>query len=189
MQTLPVKGKYKRPIPSLEIIRAAFREENGRLFWVDRRPLEHFQCERAHRSWHVHAAGKEAGYYQKMKFGGPRWVIPINGVRLRRYQVIWLLHNGTWAERLDHINRNTLDDRIENLRECTHSQNLANTGPKKNNKSGYKGVYWAQGLWTAVICVNRKHIYLGGYDDPKKAHEAYVAASKQYHGEFACVGT
>ena len=87
---------------------------------------------------------------------------------------------------VDHINCNTLDNRRSNLRICTNAENGRNRRKNSNSTSGYKGVYWKKqySKWTALICVNGKSIFLGYFDTPEKAYEAYVAASKKYHGEF-----
>jgi hypothetical protein len=87
---------------------------------------------------------------------------------------------------VDHINGDTLDNRRSNLRICTITENNRNCHKYKNNTSGYKGVHWdkEKRKWRAAIKVNKKIISLGRFDDPEKAYEAYVAASKKYHGEF-----
>ena len=63
----------------------------------------------------------------------------------------------------DHINRNRLDNRPENLRTITHHQNCMNTGLSKNNTSGYKGVIYnkRKRKWQAYIRFNYKSIHLG----------------------------
>lgn len=85
----------------------------------------------------------------------------------------------------DHINMNGLDNRRNNLRICTRSQNYMNRGKYKDNISGYKGVYWYNKKWVAQIKVNAKQIYLGRFKDKEQAAEAYNKAAKKYHGEFA----
>jgi hypothetical protein len=87
---------------------------------------------------------------------------------------------------VDHINGNTLDNRRSNLRVCTHAENMRNRRKNSNSSSGYKGVFWDNHYkkWSSYIRVNNKRIYLGRFDDSKVAYEAYVAASKKYHGEF-----
>lgn len=90
----------------------------------------------------------------------------------------------------DHINGNGLDNRRENLRLATRSQNSINRGKQSNNKSGYKGVSWNKRdkRWTAQITINKHIINLGGFDTPEQAYEAYKEAAKQYHGTFANLG-
>jgi len=87
---------------------------------------------------------------------------------------------------VDHVSGDTLDNRKVNLRICSHAENQQNRKKGKNNTSGYKGVYFHCGKrkWRTTICVNKKRIYLGYFDTPEEAHEAYCEASKKYHGEF-----
>jgi len=89
----------------------------------------------------------------------------------------------------DHINRNKLDNRRENLRVATNSQNTANASRSKSNTSGYKGVTWDKnrGKWIAQIKVDGKHKHLGRYETSKEAYTAYCNAAVEYFGEFACL--
>ncbi|MFA5990454.1 MAG: AP2 domain-containing protein [Sphingomonas sp.] len=89
----------------------------------------------------------------------------------------------------DHINHNGLDNRRENLRVCTRSENLMNRGKLKNNTSGYKGVSWNKNSkkWQTHIRVNGKKIYLGNFKDKEEAYKAYCDASIKYHGDFSKV--
>lgn len=91
---------------------------------------------------------------------------------------------------VDHRNRNGLDNRRENLRLCTSSQNHANTPKQKNNTSGYKGVFRARsGRWIARVTVNRAMRHLGTFDDAWDAAQAYNAAALEAWGEFAYLNT
>lgn len=88
---------------------------------------------------------------------------------------------------VDHRNRNGLDNRRENLRLATHSQNLWNRGDYINNTSGHKGVYWSKekGKFYARITVNGKVKNLGYFlllDDAANARDAAV---REFHGDFA----
>jgi hypothetical protein len=88
---------------------------------------------------------------------------------------------------IDHINMNTLDNRKSNLRKCTRSQNMANSGFKKNNTSGFKGVYWNKNAkkWVAQITHQRVNRLIGYYDDKILAHDAYAKEAKKLFGDFA----
>lgn len=86
---------------------------------------------------------------------------------------------------VDHIDGNPLDNRRQNLRVCTRTENSRNRRLSKNNTSGYKGVSRCLCGWQAVICVNRTRIYLGSYKTPELAAEAYNRAAQEYFGAFA----
>lgn len=88
---------------------------------------------------------------------------------------------------VDHINRNTLDNRRANLRTATPSQNVWNS-TKPTSRSGFRGVYPNRhGRWSARIGVNRKVILLGLFDCPVEAALAYDCAASKLHGEFAII--
>lgn len=103
-------------------------------------------------------------------------------VRLHR-----LLLNAAPGRVVDHINLNGLDNRRENLRLCTDGQNKANGRLRRDNTSGYRGVYWnsSANKWQAYISVNSKRLYLGVYSDPWAAAIAYNEAALRHFGEFA----
>lgn len=90
-------------------------------------------------------------------------------------------------EQVDHINLDPLCNTVENLRLANGSQNQANQSRRKDNSSGFKGVYWDKRgeKWVARVCLNGKAIYLGSFDTPEEAHAAYCVAAGKYHGEFA----
>lgn len=90
---------------------------------------------------------------------------------------------------VDHINGNGLDNRKSNLRLVTPAQNIQNQRKAKDNTSGYKGVSWDKRLsrWRAIISANGKSKYLGSFDHAAAAHQAYVEASKIYHGKYGRV--
>lgn len=91
---------------------------------------------------------------------------------------------------VDHIDGNRLNNQRSNLRLCNSSQNKCNRGPRKDNKSGYKGVSWHKQnkKWTVRIkSPYGKYLSLGCYNDIKEAALAYNNAAKKYHGEFAFI--
>jgi hypothetical protein len=91
---------------------------------------------------------------------------------------------------VDHIDRNGLNNRRENLRVATKSQNACNRAPKPGTASGFKGVFFHKisGQWRACITVNRRKRHLGLFDTPLEAHEAYCREAAKAHGEFARPG-
>lgn len=88
---------------------------------------------------------------------------------------------------VDHINRNRLDNRKDNLRFCTLAQNNMNRKMQKNNTSGYTGVFWHKPAkkWQVFICIDKKQTHVGIYADKKEAALAYNEAAKEHYGEFA----
>jgi hypothetical protein len=87
----------------------------------------------------------------------------------------------------DHINRNKLDNRRNNLRVCSHAQNTRNRGLSPTNTSGFKGVTWCKdsSKWRAHIKLNGKKLHLGLYKDSIDAAMAYDQAALELFGEFA----
>ena len=111
---------------------------------------------------------------------------PINGKRkiLFMHKII----NNTPNNMLtDHINGDTLDNRCENLRNATSTQNQINRGKRSDNSSGYKGVSPVRGTnkWKAQIQINKKKICLGLFDDIEDARQVRDDAEKNMFGEFA----
>jgi len=180
--TLSEASMSLKDYPSIDYVRQCFREEDGRLFWLER-PSHHFSTAGPWKTWNARFAGKEAGCLWK---GSSRWQVTLNNRRLHRYHVVWALHHGEWASQIDHRDRNPHNDRIDNLRIATQSQNIFNRPADVRNKSGYRGVTWdaARGKWYACIQVHGRSKGLGRYDDPSDAHAAYLAAAREIFGEF-----
>jgi len=88
---------------------------------------------------------------------------------------------------VDHRNGNGLDNRSENLRICSMSQNQWNQKPRLGGSSKYKGVYWCKinRFWIATIKYLGKSYGLGYYRNEKKAAQAYDKRAIELFGEFA----
>jgi len=104
------------------------------------------------------------------------------------HRVIWLWHYGELPTNdVDHIDGNPSNNKIENLRLATRSENLGNTKIQKNNTTGFKGVsfYKRTCKFQSRIQKNKKLVHLGFFDTPEEAHEAYKQAAIKHFGEFA----
>jgi len=86
----------------------------------------------------------------------------------------------------DHINGDKLDNRAENLRICTNSQNQQSTN-KGFGSSKHRGVFWYKRYqkWRTEIMLNGKVTFLGYFKLEADAAKAYNEAAKELHGEFA----
>lgn len=94
------------------------------------------------------------------------------------HRIIYLMHHGKLPELLDHIDRNKLNNNIENLREADKELNSWNRDKQSNNTSGFRGVSWNKnaGKWHAYIKIKGKRKHLGLFSTPEEASEAYVKA-------------
>ena len=88
------------------------------------------------------------------------------------------------GEHTDHINHNTLDNRITNIRKCTIAQNQYNAMPRKGT-SKYKGVYHHRNKWHSEVIHKGKHYHLGWYESEIDAAKAYDTKALELFGEFA----
>lgn len=164
--------------------------ETGNLIWK-KRPLEHFfDAPACHRFW-TRFAGKVAGCRlvsgRPPRISGIRILLPRHG-QLRAHRVVWEMHYGPIPDgmAIDHINGNPLDNRLENLRLATKTQNNMNRGATKRNTSGYKGVSWNKkdGNWQAKIRIDGRNHHIGSFNDKEAAYLAYCDYAKKHHGEF-----
>jgi hypothetical protein len=176
----------KRELPSPEVLRQLLRyePETGKLFWRERSPeLFLGRSQRYCQLWNFRWSGREAG---TISTSGYR-VICIFYHLLSAHRIIWAMANNEWAEEnIDHIDRDTSNNRIDNLRLATKQQNAANAAPS-GGSSKYRGVSKMadSGKWRAYISKDGKQKYLGTFLDEKQAAAAYDTHAKRLFGEFA----
>lgn len=144
-----------------------YDEKTGKLFWrVARSNIK---------------AGSVAGYVNKRN--GYSYV-GIDGKSHLAHRIVWLMVRGCWpAAGIDHIDGNPSNNRLENLREATWSDNQQNKGIQSDNKSGFTGVIWHKrhNKWQAYIKIDGKQKHLGLFDTKEDAAEAYAEAKAKHH--------
>ena len=150
--------------------------ETGRLYWLN--PPKN----------HSEKFGREAGYINIGKGRNKSyWYVRAFGRTFKRSRVIFHMVHGRWPEPIvDHINGDSLDDRPANLRECSPSQNTANSRAKSRTVVLPRGVYRTrQGRFMARLTKDGATVSLGTFDTPAIAQSAYERARMEAFGDFA----
>lgn len=113
--------------------------------------------------------------------------IGLDGVNHRANRLAWLYMTGEWPKAfVDHKNRIKSDNRWENLRELSNTQNMQNVAkPNANNSTGYRGVMPHGSGFRAQIVIDGKTRSLGTFRSPEQAHAAYLSAKVKHHPGFA----
>tara|TARA_R110000772_G_scaffold67291_1_gene149376 strand:- start:549 stop:1058 length:510 start_codon:yes stop_codon:yes gene_type:complete len=168
----------KIELPSQEILNEHFiyNPINGKLYnRIDRNPIAR--------------KGAEAG---TMMLQGYR-KLSMDSVKYYVHRIIWKMVTGNDpAEELDHVNHSRSDNRMDNLREVTRSENQQNASKRKDNVSGVTGVHWhkANSKWKADIQVEGNRLHLGSFTQRWHAIRARKLAEIGYgfhqnHGKTA----
>jgi hypothetical protein len=167
-------------LPKQEYLHDCFTYQDGCLYWKWR-PLGHFSRPHVHAVWNAKFAGTRAG--RQMVVGHYRQV-GLDTVRYLEHRLIAAMHGIPTDKVIDHKDR-TGNNRVENLRPATQSQNVMNgTGWRK--KASRVGTHQNKnGTWVAYIKANGKHRHLGTYKTEAEAAAARIAAERIYYGEFA----
>lgn len=125
-----------------------------------------------------------------------RWYVDKNGYLTSSYyymgrQRIVRFHrivaHAQPGQRVDHKNRNRSDNRKQNLRCCSLSENNRNRGLYRTNTSGVAGVSFdkRRKRWVASITYNSKKIFIGRFHDKEDAITARLNAEVHLFGEFS----
>lgn len=138
--------------------------------------------------WKVHVGanavpGKRAGY---VGHKGYRRIM-LNGCNHYEHRLVYLMHHGTMPAFIDHIDGDTSNNVIENLRACTQAENNRNVGRRSDNTSGVKGVYLdrRKGKWHARVTYQGAYTHVGYFTSITEAAQAVKEARSNLHKEFA----
>lgn len=153
-----------------ELAKQLFHYENGKLFWKVR----------ANSQTNI---GKEAGAvvsgYRRFDY---------NKRKYRTHNIVWIWHGNTIPPNyiIDHINNISTDNRIENLRLATHSQNMMNACISKRNTSGEKHISFntKRQHWKVNIRKDNKYYVSKGYKTKEECIPIRDAMLEELHGEF-----
>lgn len=168
----------------ISLFREAFNynEKTGEFFWSHDRPTSHFKTAGAYKVYQTRFAGKRAGYWNLVDGKYLYLQIRFMGSLVLGHRLAWAITHGEIPNLVDHINGDTTDNSVSNLRNCDSVVNGKNCQLSANNTSGVNGVYWhkdnsnwvAEGHWTEEGRHRKKS--LGSYaliDDARKAREVW----------------
>ena len=160
-------------------------------YYEKAKELLHYDSESGMFIWRLGRSRAKKGYIAGATHGSRYERIAIklgdgSQKKIPSHRLAWFITYGYLPNIIDHIDGDGLNNRINNLRECTNSQNQMNTGKPSSNTSGVKGVSWRSrdNVWQVRIGFSGKYIWLGSFKRIEDAEQAYKDKAKQLFGEF-----
>ena len=156
--------------------------DTGVFTWRER-PRSMFSCDRIHASWNATWSGKTAGGAT----GYGYITVKVLNKGYQAHRLAFLYMTGSFPpDQTDHVNGERNDNRWENLRAVTNSENGKNQKRRCTNTSGVMGVYWNTSCkrWQSYIKVNGHYKYIGVFANKDAAIAARKEAEQQY--SFHC---
>jgi hypothetical protein len=153
-----------------ELLNEIFNYEDGNLIWKKKISKNITLNKVAGRT--IHHGYKMIGLYKKAYMS---------------HRLIFMFHHGYFPKEVDHIDGNPANNKIENLRPATHSQNLKNQKLRTDNVSGHKNVGWSkrEQKWRVRLTVNYKDKHIGYFSDRELADLVAIEATNLHHGNFS----
>ncbi len=193
------KTKLREKDLDMEFLKECFNYHSGGYFTWKERPLHHFSTDKVQRGFNTRFSGEIAGYFNKRTdsqqegFGYWRVGISREGAlgHFKLHRLIWFWNYGYFPEVVDHIDNDTQNNNISNLRECTGKDNSRNLKLSVNNTTGYKGVSITNDPkrrnkpFRASIEYNGYVFGLGGFSCEHVAALAYNKAAELFFKDFS----
>jgi len=173
-------SKFK-PLPSQEYLLECldYNPETGIFKWKER-PSSHFKGNNIDVSVNKQRSGNIAGYIPASGY----LMIGIDSTRYRAHRIAWKIVTGNDPLcEIDHIDMIRSNCKFKNLREAEGKENARNRKKYKNNKSGYKGVWFVESInkFCVQIMKDRVKYSLGVFDTAEEAYQAYLTAKREFH--------
>ena len=176
----------QKTMPSADVLHEMFYYDGEKLWWKQR-PASHFSDARSEKIFNTSHAGNEAGRVDK----DGRRVVKVFAKYQYVHRVIWAMDSGEVPKIIDHVDGNPLNNSLDNLRPATHSQNMANSKPRKRmaGQSGVpRGVFkMKSGRYKALLCHLGKTTHLGCFATAEEAAYVRNQAAVNTHAAFARV--
>ena len=155
-----------------QLVAECFEHRDGKLYWK----------KAAHPS-KQYLVGQEAGSIHQTGYRHVTWLGKVH----KAHRLIFLLEYGYLPPEVDHINGDKQDNRLENLRPATRSENQCNRGAIASNTSGYPGVSWHKHskAWYVRVMKDGKSKIIGYFKDLELAGLVTAEARSLYHGAYA----
>jgi hypothetical protein len=139
--------------------------KNGKLYWTSTKGRA--------------LCGKEVGSITPYGYLECR----INNKRKMIHHVVWFLHHGYWPKMLDHLDGDRLNNKIENLRECSTAENSRNRVGSFRELP--RNVYLNNnGSFRVALTVDYKQVVIGTFNNLDEAEQAAERARNEYFGKF-----
>ena len=157
----------RKPMPPLDELNNIFDYIDGKLYWKLNK---------------TKVGGKAAGYKRPPNY---YTYIGYKSIYYLEHRLIYFMHHKSVPDNIDHIDGDVSNNKIENLRECTHIQNMYNVKTSKSNSSGFKGVsyYKTNKKWLGSVSIDGVRIKKM-FDTIEGATEWTICMRKKHHGEF-----
>ena len=184
-----------KPLPDLNYLKECFELDStspSYLKWNQNRPRDHFKNLQAFESWKTTSAGRwiinetSDGKYYYLNVGGAK----IARQPLKVHRIVYALYYNTIDFQnllIDHVNGNGKDNRPENLRLATYTQNLFNRPKQTNNKIGHKNIRYHDSCkkFTVQVGYKNKTIYFGSFSTLEEAIQVRDEKIKEIAKEFS----